>query len=96
MSKKLLFPFPSLIGADCYQFHAKFVTVCKRAHVLVIFLNLQPVVFWEEGLGGKEQVEEICPIFVQEKGLCCLPIIVYKINFKLIYIKMTKRQVLLK
>lgn len=46
------------------------LSVKRLRRVLIIFLNLQSVVFWEAGLGGKEQVEEMCPIFVQEKGLC--------------------------
>lgn len=57
------------------------LSVKRLRHVLIIFFKPEIICFLGGRAWGKEQVEEICTIFVEEKDLSWLHIIVYKNKF---------------
>lgn len=48
---------------NCYQFHAKFVTICK------MFQAGLSITFMAEGTGGKEWVDKMCNHHHRNKSL---------------------------
>lgn len=69
--KKLLFPFHFLIYvliATSFM-QSLLLSVKRLRHVLIIFFKPEIICFLGGRAWGKEQVEEICTIFVEEKDL---------------------------
>lgn len=99
VSKKLLFPFHSLIQvliATSFM-QSLLLSVKRLRRVLIIFFK--PAIscfFGRQGLGGRSRQKKCAPFLYKKKVCVDYLLQSIKINFKLIYIKTTKCQVLLK